>query len=242
MKKYLPACLAGFLSAYSVTASFHAPFLKEHFAETPDYITSSVIELLGSYNFLFLFVWLLCAILFFILIKKGYSALPFQKKAERIKEIPLFVLSLVFAFTLTVGIFYNQVITTGLFGSLVNYIKALLVTGGFTLLFYPALCFLDDLYRDSVLTGEKTGFFEKKPFLKFFLILFLFYLPFLLLSFPGNLCYDVIGQIEQVLAGSYSAHHPLLHTLIVGGFVKLGQRLFSSAETGLFLYVLLHFF
>ena len=238
MKKYLPACIAGFLSAYSVTVSFHAPFLKEQFAETPDYITSSVYEILGSYNFLFLFVWIFCALILALLLKKGYSPLPMWKKGETKKKLPFFLLSVLFAFTLTIGIFYNQVATTGLFGSFVNYVKALLVIAGFTLLFYPSLSFLGELYENASFTTDKTSFFGKKTFLKFFLVLFLFYFPFLILSFPGNLCYDVIGQIEQVFTGTYSEHHPLLHTLIVGGFIKAGEKVLSSAEAGLFLYVL----
>lgn len=239
MKKYLPAGIAGFLSAYSLTASFHAPFLKEQFAETPDYITSSVYELLGSYNFLFLLVWAFATIVFLFLAKKGYPLSLLFVKSGLKEHLSDFLLSVLFAFSLTVGIYYNQVLTTGLFGSVVNYLKALLVIAGFTLLFYPVLCFARGLYENGNFTADKAGFFEKKPFLKFFLILFCFYLPFLLCSFPGNLCFDVIGQIEQVLSNSYSAHHPLLHTLIVGGCVKAGQTLFSSAEAGLFFYVIL---
>ena len=238
MKKYLPACISGFLSAYSLSVSFHAPFLKEQFPETVDYYTASVYELLGSYHFLFLVFWLLAALLYIVLTKKGYSVLPFGEKKNIGKELPYFLLSLVFAITLTIGIYYGQVETMGLFGSFVNYLKAFLVIAGFTFLFSPVLRFLRDFYQKLDFTSDKPGFFEKKPFPKFFLILFLFYLPFLILSFPGNLCYDVIGQIEQVLNNSYSAHHPLLHTLIVGGFVKFGKNVFSSAEAGLFLYVI----
>ena len=66
------------------------------------------------------------------------------------------------------------------------------------------------------------------------------YLPFLLLAFPGNLCWDAIGQIEQVIGDApYSAHHPLFHTLIMGGLVKAGEALFHSPEIGLFTYMLL---
>ena len=238
MKKYLPACVAGFLSAYSLSVSFHAPFLKEQFSETVDYYTSSVYELLGSYHFLFLVFWLLATLLFAVLTQKGYAVIPLWEKKSAKKELPYLLLSLIFAATLTVGIYYGQVNTTGLFGSFVNYVKALLVIVGYTVLFYPSVRFLRDLYEKLDFTSDKQGFFEKNPFPKFFLILFLFYLPFLLLSFPGNLCYDVIGQIEQVLSESYSAHHPLLHTLIVGGFVKFGKHFFSSAEAGLFLYVI----
>ena len=64
-------------------------------------------------------------------------------------------------------------------------------------------------------------------------------MPFLLLSYPGNLCWDAIGQIEQVIGSSgYSTHHPLLPTLIMGGLTKAGQTIFHSYEIGLFTYIL----
>ena len=64
--------------------------------------------------------------------------------------------------------------------------------------------------------------------------------PVIILSYPGNLCYDFLGQIEQGLGiTSYSAHHPLFHTLIAGGIIKFGRMLTGSLDVGLFLYVLL---
>jgi len=53
------------------------------------------------------------------------------------------------------------------------------------------------------------------------------YVPMLLITFPGSFAYDVPFQLEQVFSGSYSTHHPLLHTLLMGGLVKLGQQLGS---------------
>lgn len=71
-------------------------------------------------------------------------------------------------------------------------------------------------------------------------MLLLLWMPVLILSFPGNLCYDVIGQIEQVIGrASYSVHHPLLHTLLAGGCTELFYRLTGSYSVGLWIYVLL---
>ena len=84
---------------------------------------------------------------------------------------------------------------------------------------------------------NKKKFWDRFAFGKALLLLSVFYIPFLIFSFPGNLCYDVIGQIEQVLNSAYSTHHPLVHTLIVGGLVELGERILHSPETGLFVYV-----
>ena len=56
-----------------------------------------------------------------------------------------------------------------------------------------------------------------------FLLIFACYVPMLLITFPGSFAYDVPFQLEQIFTGSYSTHHPLLHTLLLGGCVKLGH-------------------
>ena len=53
------------------------------------------------------------------------------------------------------------------------------------------------------------------------------YVPMLLLTFPGSFAYDVPFQLEQIFTGQFSTHHPLAHTLLLGGLVKLGQMLGS---------------
>lgn len=49
------------------------------------------------------------------------------------------------------------------------------------------------------------------------LILMVGWLPVLLAYYPGIFAYDASNQVTQVLTGSYSTHHPLLHTLLLGG-------------------------
>jgi len=58
-----------------------------------------------------------------------------------------------------------------------------------------------------------------------FALIFACYIPMFLVSFPGAFAYDVPFQLEQAFTGKYSSHHPLLHTLLLGGCVKLGQLL-----------------
>jgi len=75
------------------------------------------------------------------------------------------------------------------------------------------------------------------PIRAFFAILAC-YVPMLLITFPGSFAYDVPFQLEQVFSGSYSTHHPLLHTLLMGGLVKLGQRL-GSINFGAAMYTVM---
>ena len=239
MRKYFPAILFGFLSAYSITVSFHFPFHPEAFSETVDFITASVYELLGQYSFAFAAVWLLCIVFYLLLDKKGYSFLDLLSNKNGKPGILNLILSVVFAFTLTLGVFFNQVETYIVFGSFVNSLKAFLVTAGYTFLLFPSLCYFTDWYDGLSVVSEDNVLFENHAFIKIFAVLAVFYLPFLIMSFPGNLCYDSIGQINQVLNGGYSAHHPLMLTLVMGGLVKFGTNVLSSYAAGLFIYTCL---
>ncbi len=54
------------------------------------------------------------------------------------------------------------------------------------------------------------------------LLIFLCWMPVFLAYYPSVFAYDAEGQLYQVLAGDYSTHHPLLHTLFLGVFFRLG--------------------
>lgn len=59
------------------------------------------------------------------------------------------------------------------------------------------------------------------------LLIFLCWVPIFLAYYPSVFAYDAEGQLYQVLAGDYSTHHPLLHTLFLGAFFRLGIALGS---------------
>ncbi|MDE6212576.1 MAG: hypothetical protein K2M70_03765 [Lachnospiraceae bacterium] len=62
-----------------------------------------------------------------------------------------------------------------------------------------------------------------------FYLAFIFacWLPVFLAYYPSVFAYDAEGQLYQVIAGDYSTHHPLLHTLFLGAFFRLGGRMGS---------------
>ena len=57
--------------------------------------------------------------------------------------------------------------------------------------------------------------------------IFVCWLPVFLAYYPSVFAYDAEGQLYQVIAGDYSTHHPLLHTLFLGAFFRLGGRMGS---------------
>lgn len=65
------------------------------------------------------------------------------------------------------------------------------------------------------------------------LIIFLCWLPVFLAYYPSVFAYDAEGQLYQVIAHDYSTHHPLLHTLFLGAFFKLGGLLPGSYSAGM---------
>ncbi|MDR1087800.1 MAG: DUF6020 family protein [Coriobacteriales bacterium] len=82
-------------------------------------------------------------------------------------------------------------------------------------------------------------------------IILFFWLPWIIIYYPGCTPYDPVAQIYQIhgsgafrpelweptVDGWISNSHPILHTLILGGFFELGDLL-GSQNLGIFLYSL----
>ncbi len=102
----------------------------------------------------------------------------------------------------------------------------------------PVFFWLFGLSRD----GKDVCLDEKelnRVFCRMWLIAFIGYMPCFLAFFPGLYCYDMIWQWSMYVSGSYNTHHPLLHTLLGGGIIELGQRVFGTYNAGLAVYALL---
>lgn len=78
--------------------------------------------------------------------------------------------------------------------------------------------------------SEKTAYW--RMWLFYGTVIFLCWLPVFLAYYPSVFAYDAEGQLYQVIAKDYSTHHPLLHTLFLGAFFKLGGAL-GSYQTGM---------
>lgn len=59
------------------------------------------------------------------------------------------------------------------------------------------------------------------------IVIFLCWMPVFLAYYPSVFAYDAEGQLYQVISHDYSTHHPLLHTLFLGAFFRLGGALGS---------------
>lgn len=69
------------------------------------------------------------------------------------------------------------------------------------------------------------------------LTIFVCWIPVFFAYYPSVFAYDAEGQLYQVIAHDYSTHHPLLHTLFLGAFFRLGGKI-GSYQTGMALHSL----
>ncbi len=75
-------------------------------------------------------------------------------------------------------------------------------------------------------TAARPALSRKKAGLLFVLVwlgIFLCYLPVFLAYWPGNFIFDAQYQLQNVIEGYHSTHHPLIHTLLMGYAYQFGQ-------------------
>lgn len=68
------------------------------------------------------------------------------------------------------------------------------------------------------------------------LIILVSYVPAFLAYFPGICAYDAYVQMEQIVAGAYNDHHPVLHTKLLELFIKFGE-LTGNINSGMAFFV-----
>ncbi len=73
-------------------------------------------------------------------------------------------------------------------------------------------------------------------------VIILCWIPIFLAYYPSVFAYDAEGQLYQVMAQDYSTHHPLIHTLFLGAFFKLGEKLPGSYSSGMALHSIVQLF
>lgn len=69
--------------------------------------------------------------------------------------------------------------------------------------------------------------------------IFLCWLPAFLADWPGVFVIDNVFQMKWYLEGAVSAHHPVLHTYLLGAVMSFGKTVFGSWEAGLCIFSVL---
>lgn len=75
-------------------------------------------------------------------------------------------------------------------------------------------------------------------FLMSWFTIFLCHFPIFLAYWPGNFVFDAKYQMASVIVDSYTTHHPLLHTLLMGKAYQFGQSI-GNVSAGYQIYTLL---
>lgn len=100
-----------------------------------------------------------------------------------------------------------------------------------------------DHYRIRKINERMSKWLEKfDDRLLFFIVwafIFIMWLPAYLILYPGVLSYDMISQTTSALGEITNNHHPVLHTWLIRVFMRMGEKLFSSYESGIGLLSLL---
>lgn len=94
------------------------------------------------------------------------------------------------------------------------------------------------VWMENCSLEKKTAswFRDRKSFWIGWAVVFLLWLPAFAAAWPGIYVIDNVFQVRWFLEGNISAHHPILHTYLLGFCMETGKRLFDSYEIGLGFY------
>lgn len=192
------------------------------------------------------------ALISFLLFKE-YNSFYFKN----IKQNGWFIfLSIIFSIFITIGYSYNKMNNWDLcFSNYIFLIITIVKIIGYTFLFNLIINKLDDFIsknkKDIKLSSKLKKIFEEKPMLMSATIILICWLPYIIAFFPAILSPDPSFQIKQFFGietkyldytiqyengSTITNHHPVVHTVLLGGCVKIGHVIFNSTNAGLFLY------
>lgn len=161
-----------------------------------------------------------------------------MKKEDKKEYIISLIFGLIMGISYSIGAEFIR--TKDVF--VMSYSRIILVAICLTIVFSIIIKFLLNNIEKIILKIEKFDKFKKikidenkKIFLLLFISGIILWIPAFLALYPGNYCYDGPGQISDFFANQFSAMNPILHTLILGFFFKLGEYI-GSYSTGLCLY------
>ena len=164
-----------------------------------------------------------------------YMMLGFAAKRVQKPEGWSLLLAFVFAVLYIISVVCRDIGNFSFF--LANFYQAALsvfLIFGYTVIFYCVINAAFYLLEHQSCCGKTT---IKHPVFWGALIIFIGWLPWLLMNYPCSFNGDSIGQLERALGlAAWSAHHPPFGTALMAVFVNLGKALWD-VNFGCFLYV-----
>ncbi len=199
------------------------------------------------------FALLIQGLFFYFLYQKYY----FQKKETHYTTK---ILAILFSLFMIIGNSYKLTNSWSLiFGSTRLFFISIFMFIGYFIFFNASINLLYEYIKtkskeENVTKNKVLNFiFNEHPFIITFIILFICYLPYIIAFYPGILSPDPSNQIKQFYGiptkyKDYSVmidenvtitnHHPVLHTVILGGLTYFGKTI-GSENFGIFIYSIL---
>ena len=188
--------------------------------------------------------------IFIYLFYKKYS-----KKLHPLKHI----LAVIFSLCCVIGYSYQEISSWNLvFSTVPLFLISIMQVFCYYYLIKTIFCFIDTLLERKrtikVNTNNKlVKLFQEHPFLFSLIVMLLFWLIYMIAFYPLILSKDPSFQIKQFFnvktkyidyviplsdKVNLTNHHPVFHTMLLGGSIKLG-RLLGSDNLGLFIYAIM---
>lgn len=188
-----------------------------------------------------------------ILIYKMYSSYYNKRNKDNIIFI---IVSILFSLFMLIGDTFNKTDSFKLmFDNLRIFMLTIIRFSGYFILFKLLVTKLFEFTDNKIFKCENKNkyldfIFNKHPFISSIVIMLICWLPYIISFYPAILSPDPSNQIKQFfgIKTHYNEsvimldenilitnHHPVAHTLLLGGCVKIG-RIFGSDNLGLFIY------
>lgn len=181
------------------------------------------------------------------------------KQKKKAKKWEIKILSIIFALLMVLGNSYKNFGDASLvFDKVIFFIIAVLSAIGYYYVFsefiLKVFVFFDN-YKVKECKNKFFNFLKKRPFIFSFILIILCWLTYIIAFYPIILSPDPSYQIKQFFGirtkyADYAIlldenvvmtnHHPVLHTILLGGCLKIG-RILVNDNFGLFLYSLIQF-
>lgn len=154
------------------------------------------------------------------------------------------LIAVIFSACMLIGISYSvQGSWAFIMGSKYQIVIAAFSFAGYFILFDVALsvlyCWLDkrNICRTGRTEASFSKFIENHYFLFCFLVIYLCWLPFIIIFFPGSVPADGYRQLDMFVGGeTFTTRHAWVLTMFVGALMQLGRTVSDNA--GVFLVIL----
>lgn len=157
----------------------------------------------------------------------------YDKRSMKISSIFGFILSII----VNSYVNLNVVDTTNIF-NVPTILSILGLTPLFTHLCLYIYNFINKISFKDYSLDKKLFKNSRYSILRYFLLIIIAWIPVIIAFSPGIFSYDAAGQLNQMVTGKYSLHHPMVHTLFMDFPIKVADMLFGSGSIGLLIHVI----